>query len=253
MSKQLGIYEKVVPVSSQRHKDWSVKTGSGYTYAQETNSVPLIAVEFPVAALEYAIVFAGEDKVMPLAVLGVRNQENLYLKDDGGWEAKYVPAFLRQYPFVFSSMEDGKKFALCIDEDFDGFNQDGLGERLFDANGEQTQYLKNVMEFLKKEQTEFQRTRLFCDKIKELDLLEPMAAQFTSKEGQKIRLGGFQAISRKKLVEVPGDKLSELAKSGILELIYLHLNSLNHVRTLAGRVNIPASEAQEGVPVSSDN
>ena len=245
MSKQLGIYEKVVPVSSQKHRDWSVKTGVGYEYAQKTNSVPVIAVEFPVAALEYAIVFAGDKTVMPVAVLGIRNEENLYLKDDGTWDAKYLPAFLRQYPFVFSSMDDGKKFALCIDEEYSGFNQDGIGERLFDAKGEQTQYLKNVMEFLKKEQTEFQRTRLFCEKVVELDLLEPMTAQFTSKDGQKIRLGGFKAVSRKRLTELPAEQLSELAKSGVLELIYLHINSMNHVRTLANRVTIPDKEPQE--------
>lgn len=245
MSKQLGIYEKVVPVSSQRHKDWSVKTGAGYAYAQETNSVPLIAVEFPVAALEYPIVFAGDQTVMPLAVLGIRTQENLYLKEDGSWHAKYIPAFLRQYPFVFSNMEDGKKFALCIDEDFAGFNQDGVGERLFDAEGEQTQYLKSVMEFLKKEQAEFQRTRLLCDKIKELDLLEPMTAEFTSNVGQKVRLGGFKAVSRKRLAELQPEQLADLVKTGVLELIYLHLSSMNHIRTLAARVTVPSQESPD--------
>jgi hypothetical protein len=43
----------------------------------------------------------------------------------GGWQAKYIPAFLRRYPFVFSSNDDGNNFVLRIDEGFPGFNQPG--------------------------------------------------------------------------------------------------------------------------------
>ena len=50
MSTQLLIYERAVPLSSQRHKDWSVKTGTDYVFARQVNSVPLVAVEFPHAA-----------------------------------------------------------------------------------------------------------------------------------------------------------------------------------------------------------
>lgn len=59
-----------------------------------------------------------------------------------------MPAFLRRYPFVFSSNDDASTFTLCIDEEFDGLNQDGRGERLFDSEGERTQYLQNVLGFL---------------------------------------------------------------------------------------------------------
>jgi hypothetical protein len=40
---------------------------------------------------------------------------------------------------------------------------------------------------------------------------------------------GFRAIDRDKLTALPGDKLSELAKSGELELIYLHLQSMRNI------------------------
>lgn len=56
-----------------------------------------MAVEFPAAAAEYAVVFAGnEEAVMPAVILGMREQENLYLGPLGGWQAKYIPAFLRR-------------------------------------------------------------------------------------------------------------------------------------------------------------
>src|SRR2546428_89852 len=130
-AKQL-IYESAAPVSKTRHAGWSVEVGTDYAFSRKVNSVPLMAVEFPGAAAEYAIVFAGnEEAVMPAVILGMREQENLYLGPLGGWQAKYIPAFLRRYPFVFSSQDDGKNFELCIDEGFAGFNQVGRGERLF--------------------------------------------------------------------------------------------------------------------------
>jgi hypothetical protein len=78
VSKQLLIYSNAKTLSSRRHRDWSVKSGSDYGFAKEVNSVPLTAVEFPSAAGEYPIVFAGEkDNIVPVAVMGLRNDQNL--------------------------------------------------------------------------------------------------------------------------------------------------------------------------------
>lgn len=246
MSKQLLIYENVVPVSSERHRDWSVKVGLDYAFTKDVNSVPLMAIEFPVAAMEYSIVFAGTDNVMPLVILGVRTEENLYLKDDGGWDSKYIPAFVRRYPFVFSSIDDGSSFRLCIDESFSGCNQDGVGERLFDAGGERTQYLESVLGFLKQEQVAYQRTRAFCNKLKELNLLEPTQAQITSASGQKTGLRGFQAVNRDRLKGLSGDQLKDLAKTDELELIYLHLHSLKNFAPTMNRGQARSSEESAG-------
>src|SRR6185436_9867390 len=108
---QLLIYENVVPVSRQRHANWSVEVGADYAFASKVNSVPLLAVEFPHAAAEYPIVFSGNDAaVMPVAVLGLLGDQNMYLGDGGAWQGRYIPAFVRRYPFVFSSADDGKTF-----------------------------------------------------------------------------------------------------------------------------------------------
>ena len=120
----------------------SIKAGNDYGFAKDVNSVPLLASEFDLSSTEYAIVFSGEGKdVMPAALLGIRDQENLYVDESGAWNAKYIPAFVRRYPFVFST-QDKNTFNLCLDEDFPGVNRKGVGERLFDAEGERTQYLR---------------------------------------------------------------------------------------------------------------
>src|SRR5579875_238928 len=122
MPKQLLIYEKAVPVTRKRHGNVSIKAGNNYAFAKNVNSVPLLTSEFDLACVEYAIVFSGEKDIMPAVLLGIRDNENLYIDDRGAWNAKYVPAFVRRYPFVFSS-QDGKTFSLCIDEEFPGVNR----------------------------------------------------------------------------------------------------------------------------------
>jgi len=239
MTTQLLIYGRATPVNKQKHKNWSVKTGADYRFTQQINSVPLTAVEFPSAAAEYSIVFAGSgDEVMPTAILGLRDKENLYVQEGGVWDAKYIPAFVRRYPFVFSSDADGSTFTLCIDEDFSGCNQTGRGEKLFDADEEMTQYLKNVLNFSKEYQGQYKRSQAFCTTLQKLNLLEPMKAQITYKTGEKGNLGGFLVVSRTRLKALTDQQLLGLAKTDELELIYLHLQSLRNFSAMVDRVVI---------------
>jgi hypothetical protein len=236
MSAQLLIYETVVPVSAGRHGQFCVE-GSGYGFSRHVNAVPLIAVEFLPAAAEYAIVFTGnEEAIMPAAILGMRGRQNTYLDESGGWRARYVPAFIRRYPFVFSSSDDGKRFTLCIDEAYEGVNEEGRGEHLFTDKGNHTAYLDSVLKFLQEYQAQFQRTRIFCDKLKKLDLLEPMQAKASLESGENLSLTGFMGVNRKKLKEIPSEALEELFKTDELELIYLHLHSMRNFGTVRDQV-----------------
>lgn len=166
MTAQLLIYESAVPVTATRHGNWSLEGGTDYGFSKHVNSVPLMAVEFPSAASEYAIIFSGtKDAVIPAVILGMRGDENLYLTGDGGWQAKYVPAFVRRYPFVFSTSQDGNTFTLCVDESYPRFNQEARGERLFTDDQKPTPYVERVLKFLENYQAEFRRTQALCQKL----------------------------------------------------------------------------------------
>jgi hypothetical protein len=245
-AKQL-IYETAVPVSKTRHAGWSVEVGADFAFSRRVNSVPLMAVEFPAAAAEYAVVFAGnEEAVMPAVILGMRGEENLYLGPLGGWQAKYVPAFLRRYPFVFSSPDNGKNFVLCIDEGFPGFNQEGRGEKLFNGEGKPSPYVENVLRFLQSYQVEFRRTQAFCKKLQELNLLEPMRAQVTLDTGERLALTGFMAVNRGRLKTLAGEKLAEMARNDELELVYAHLHSMRNFAAMRERFTGAPAKAAEG-------
>lgn len=249
MNTQLLIYETVVPLTFATHRHSSVEIGRNFDFSSKVNSVPLTAIEFREAQADYPIVFVGNPEgVMPAVILGLREGENLYLSSDGKWDARYVPAFVRRYPFVFSKSDDGERFNLCIDEQFSGFNGDGRGQRLFTDDGKPTTYVENILKFLQEYQLQFHRTERFCKKVLELDLLEPMQAQVEMNSGEKYSLGGFMAISREKLKELPGDKLADLAKTDELELIYLHLQSMRNFIALKDRLRPTKSENSTASP-----
>jgi hypothetical protein len=249
MTTQLLIYKTAVPVSRARHAGWFIETKPDYSFSGEVNSVPLMAVEFPQAAAEYAIVFAGSDnEILPAVILGVRHDENLFLGRDAQWAGKYIPAFVRRYPFVFSRSDD--RFLLCVDEEFPGINQEGRGQPLFVDEGKPSPYLDNVLKFLQEYQAQFLRTQAFCARVKELDLLEPMQAQVTIEGSKRLSLGGFMAINKDKLKALPGDKLMELIKTDELELIYLHLQSMRNFEHLRDRLEIVTTEG--AAPAASE-
>lgn len=251
MVKQLMIYERAVPVSSERHRDWSVKLGADYGFARDVNSIPLVAAEFQASAQEYAIVFAGDDKaVFPSVILGMRDGVNNLISADGSWTGTYVPAFLRRYPFVFSSSEDKTTFTLCLDEEYAGFNKEGVGERMFDANGERTQFLETMLKFTREYQALFERTQSFCQRLKDHDLLEPGQARFNLPGGEFAALGGFFTINRDKLKALPPDVLAEMARTDELEMCYVHLQSLNNLTPLARLA--ASSESSEEPSISEE-
>lgn len=243
MSTQLLFYAQAKPINPNDHKDLYVKAGADYGFARKVNSVPLTAAEFPAAAPEYAIAFAGNDEaLMPMVILGAAKEQNLYVKDDGAWDAKYIPAFVRRYPFVFAMGQDQKTLTLCIDEEFSGCNQDGRGERLFDNEGARTSYLEQVLKFQQAYQAQHQRTAVFCKKLVELDLLAPVQATVNQASGERRVLGGLRVVDRNKLKQLDAETVHGMLRSDELELIYLHLHSLVNLRLIGERMPQPADD-----------
>jgi SapC len=233
MTKQLQFYERIAPISAQRHLNWCIDKRPDYAYASHSNAVPLMAAEFGAAALAYTIVFlSNEEGPTPVVLLGLNSEENLYLEDGHCWKARYIPAFVRRYPFVFSRSEDGNIYTLCIDEGFEGCNQEGRGEALFDVSGAGSDYLNDTMQFVTSYQQQIARTNAYCEKLQELELLEEMTATFQLPSGDKAQVNGFLAVDQEKLRRLPGNTLQELASNGFLELIYAHLLSMRNFAEL---------------------
>lgn len=228
MASQLLIYKTVVPLNRERHRETTVRRSTSFEFARNVNSVPLVDAEFPRAATEMPIVFAAsETGTVCLALLGAARDRNAFVGADGTWQGRYVPAFLRRYPFVFAAQEGSSRLTLCIDENYEGLGTDGVGERMFDAAGSETAYTRQVLSFAEEYQVTYNRTQAFCDRIEELGLLEDSRIDYTLPDGSRGGVTGFRRVSEKALRELPGETVQSLFEDGHLALIYMHLISLN--------------------------
>ncbi|WP_341938670.1 SapC family protein [Marinimicrobium sp. C2-29] len=241
MSKQLLIYNNIQPVSSEAHRDWSIHIDN-HAFTRELNSVPLLATEIASVARELPVIFAktqDDGGYVPLGVMGLKKGQNLFLDDKERLTLRYVPGFIRRYPFAFANDGKSENFTLCIDDQFEGWSKDGTeGKRLFTESGEQTEELKGVMEFLKDYQYRAELTNVFCKKLAELELLEPMEANIKLKDGQEgggFNLTGFYVVNRDKLKALKDEEVLDLFKKDGLELIFSHLQSLQNLNGLVNK------------------
>lgn len=235
MSDQV-YYEKPVLLDRARHKRLRVRTSTSFAFARRANSVYLAGVEFNEAMKEYAIVFtrAGTGRIVPVAMLGLRTRENLFVDDEGRWTAHYVPAFVRRYPFVLAQLA-GEQLGVCIDEAYPGFNTEE-GQALFDEQGANTPFLANAVQFLENFQREFARTEAFCQRLEQFGLFKEMNAQAHLKDGRSFTVSNLMVVDEPKLMTLPDAVALSLFRSGEMHLVSMHLASLSNMQRLTERI-----------------
>lgn len=229
------IYDRVVPLNRETHRRLRIRTAQhNARFAASLNSVPVATIEFPAAANEYAIVFAklANGDFLPAVLVGLRSQQNLYVDENARWRRGYVPAFLRQYPFVLAEDADTGTVTVCVDLAYDGLSEDE-GEPLFGEDGGDTESLTRAVNFLQELHGEFKRTAAFAAKIKELDLLEEKVIRFGNPDQPQAELNGVYAVSEEKLMKLTDAQLPELFRTGVLGLIYTHLLSMRNLERLS--------------------
>ncbi|MDW2982544.1 MAG: SapC family protein [Rhodanobacter sp.] len=251
-------YEQPVPLNRVEHKDLHMKVVPNVKFAMNAHSVPLTGVEFGVAARDLLIVFAGSSvaDAGPVALLGLRQNENLYVDADGQWAPDtYIPAFVRRYPFVLAEKpagQEGDDFTVFLDERYEGFSKTE-GQRLFKEDGTDSELLTNAVGFLGEFQQNVARTKWFMEQLNKHNLLEPRNVQLQKEgkdgqQGKSINLNGLFVINEAKLRELDEKTAQEFLREGVFGWIYAHLLSLSNIDRLARRLDLrEQAEAAAGV------
>ncbi|GLQ49504.1 SapC family protein [Dyella flava] len=233
-------YERPVPLNRTAHKDLRIKGLQNLKFAHGVHSVPLTCTEFPVTARDIPILFAGSDiaSAGPMALLGLRQNENLFLDTDGQWaQGVYIPAFVRRYPFVLAEKppgSEGDDFTVFLDEAYEGFS-DQEGERLFQEDGSESDMLKNAVNFLGEFQQHVARTKQFMEDLKKYDLLEPRNVRL-ERNGNVLNLNGLYVVNEEKLRKIDAETTHRFLNDGTLAWIYAHLLSLSNIDRVGQRL-----------------
>ncbi|MBN8841499.1 MAG: SapC family protein [Sphingomonadales bacterium] len=231
-------YNGLEPLSSELHANYRVRPASVAPFLRGQHAVPVTVEEFPLVQRFMPIVFsAGEDPV-PLALMGLNEGTNVFIDADGKLTEDnfYVPAYIRRYPFMLARLRpDAEELSLCFDPTCDTVGAFDEGEALFDA-GQPTEMTRNILSFNESFEQAGQRTAAFVQELREMELLMEgeVSIQHDGYE-QPFVYRGFQMINEEKLVDLRGDQLRKMSKSGMLPLIHAHLFSLALMRDIFAR------------------
>ena len=232
-----NLHRQPVALDSALHRNLKLRLPiTDWGLASQLNALFVAAVEFGDVCREFPIVFVragkepdGTDAIAPIAVLGLTQNENLYVSGER-WRAQYMPAILRLYPFCIARIDD-QRFAVCADMAFAGANQQD-GQSVFDAEGKPGELLTGMQKQLETLEAEIQRTRLVGKRLLELGLLREMRFDATLPDGRQHSVDGFLTIDDEKATALPDDVVAELHRSGMLGLMHLHWVSMGNMRRL---------------------
>ena len=226
-------YRAIEPVQVNVHGKMKVRSVVDMGEIAQTHAVPVTTDEFPVVQRHYPIVFSIGEKPVPIALMGLNEGVNVFLKEDGHPHnpSIYIPAYIRRYPFLLARLRpDSDEMSLCFDPTAGSVGDFEEGQPLFDGENP-TDATKSILEFCEQFEAAGQRTSAFVDELVRAGLLMDgeVAIQPTGAE-QPYIYRGFKMVDEDKFKELRGDELRKMNQNGMLTLIFAHLFSLSQMR-----------------------
>ena len=232
------LYNAIEPLNAGQHGKMKVRTILRMPQVSRTHAIPVTVDEFTLVQRHYPIVFSIGENPIPIALMGLNENVNVFLDDDGRPldENIYIPAYVRRYPFLLARLRpDSDELSLCFDPTANAVGDFDEGQALFDGEqpGEAT---KAILQFCEQFEAAGQRTGAFMEELNKLELLMDGEVAIQP-EGyqQPFVYRGFRMVDEEKLRNMRGDELRKLNQNGILPLIYAHLFSLTEMRQVFAR------------------
>lgn len=255
ISGKMFLFERPELLNRQQHGDLGVDAApKPFGFCANVRAIPLTISEISEASKAYPVVFMSKENPVPLAILGLGGDLNLFVDGEGNWEpAAYVPGYLRRYPFALAGEQAGERMALVIDGAYPGLST--RAERKLFANGEMTEFAKQAMEFTKTYEQDRRLTEQVMNRLKEFNIIESQTAQYTPAGTTEARpFAQYFGVDEQKLNALTDEQYLELRRMNVLPVLYSQLISLANWRQLISRkmrrLNVSEIEAVTGQRLS---
>ncbi len=226
----------IAQLDNNTHRDLRIVTTHGATWGDDQMSSPVYLSEFRSAQAYYPIVLQQADNagsLQPVALMGLRNGENLFL-DARGWDAHYIPLMIERGPFMIG--RNGEELMVHLDMDSPRIGH-GEGVPVFQPHGMPTEYLDRINSVLLTLHNGVEAMPAFIAALKRHDLVESFVMDVDAADGSTNRLAGFSTIAEERLAALDAAAIGELHAAGHLSAIYMMVASLAHLRDLVERYN----------------
>jgi SapC len=225
-----------VQLDNNTHRDLRVITTRGAAWGDDMMATPVFLPEFRDVQAYYPIVFQPADNgpgMQPVALLGLRSGENLFLEPQG-WDAHYIPLALERGPFMIGRA--GAQLTIHVDLDSPRIGR-GEGEPVFMPHGATTEYLERMNSVLAVIHNGVESMPPFVAALMRHGLIESFALDIEAADGSQNRLAGFHTINEERLARLDAAALAELHEQGWLAAVYMVVASTVHFRDLIERYN----------------
>lgn len=242
---QMFLYEQPVLLSKEHHGSMGLSPlERPFEFAKNLRGVPISLSEVSSAQKHFPLVFTNVENPTLIAVLGVLDNVNLFVTDDGQWDQNiYVPSYLRCYPFAFARGEDDQ-MAVIIDHSSPLISE-SPAIPFFDGE-ELSPEIRNRVDLSGKFEAERRQTQKFCEKLKQFGLLVGQQASYDmqGKDHDQV-VAEYVSIDTRKFFDLDKDSLYELHKADYLYPIFGHVASLeNWTWLMTLRINRQMKEVE---------
>ena len=232
------LYENPVLLNHEEHGELGLsKRGNPFEFVKTTNAIPIVAAEFSSIQKHYPIVFSNMDNPSPIAVVGIRANQNLFVNEDGQWDShSYVPSYIRRYPYALATSENNQS-AVVIDTAANSVTKES-DFPFFDGQSV-TKETQDMIDFCQQFAAEATKTQTLCNRVKELGLLTPQTATQNSDDGSApSTIANYVSIDPQKLSELSADEIQSLLQDGVLASIFSQAFSMENWTRLIARENL---------------
>jgi hypothetical protein len=226
-------------LNNVEHKDLRVITRRGAEFGDDLMAVMTFPSEFRNLQAHYPIVFSrtAEGGYIPLALLGFKEKQNLFLRQEEGgtrWDAHYLPLMVERYPFYIGQSPTGKVLQVDLDSPRVSRTE---GEPLFKEHGGNAEYLERTGSLLATIDQGMAATAPFIAALQEHNLLESFVIDIQLADGAQHRFAGFHTVQEERLAKLGAEALGKLHERGYLQAIFMVLASLSNFRDLIERAS----------------
>lgn len=216
-------FSQVVALDAGTHGALRLDRARGFGFAAVANALPLGLSEIALAAQYFPVVLTGGPNPMPVAILGYRGDENLFVDAAGIWrDDTYIPAYVRSFPFILIEPPGDASIYLGIETTAAILGD--TGEPLF-VEGRPTELVADAMKFALAYRDDLKRATEFGAALNDAGLLQANEARLTFKSGGTARLDGFRVIDGTKLDTLDGPAFLEWRQRGWLAPLYATVQS----------------------------
>lgn len=225
-------------LSKTAHRDKGLLPRDGYRHAQSDPVVSVLLAELLKLLPHYTLGFVARGKgYMPVALLSLDGESNLYVAANGKWVGSYVPAMMRGYPFALADGSNNQKVVVV---DTERLSDEG-GEPLFEGD-EPSTTVQQTLDFLNQCEKDRQQTAKAAGALQQAGVIVPWALSIPRSEGaEPQRIDGLYRVDEKALNNLDAETYATL-RGAPMALAHAHLFSVEQTDQLTKRADYHARQ-----------